>query len=570
MEKKKYLHIALFSILMAIFFIVFITLSYLSYLNLIFSANDILFYIITAISFVALTFSSIATIRNNRAKTKMFNKKTKRCIITSLIIFTIVYTLFIALSKYNYCFGAVDAEQIFYHTFVSSAGMDFSTVFAIAIPSIVGCIIFASISSYIYFALSIVMNGAQENLNTKVGKKISAGALCSSIISVLLLLSYLLYIIPIFNFVYYQIFTESSFIADNYVDPKTTAIEFPEQKRNLIYIYLESMENTFADQENGGAFKDNYIPEITQLQKDNINFSNTDEIGGALPTYGITYTTASIFAQSFGLPLKIGTNAKPMPDALLPNKYNIYDILNNAGYSQYIVMGSDVNFGGLKELFQSHGNTTIYDYCDMVDTGFIDKNYKVFWGVEDKLVYDYSKEKLSEIAQKKEPFFFVMETVDTHNPNGYICSECKSDFDEQYSNVVACASRQLDNFIKWAKQQEWYKNTTIVVVGDHCSMKNDFFTEIPSKYQRTTTNIIINPDPSLSLDSTIFTNRQFSSMDMLPTTLASIGCKIDGERLGLGTNLFSDRKTIFEEFGFEYVNEEFRKKTTLYENIFNG
>ena len=101
-------------------------------------------------------------------------------------------------------------------------------------------------------------------------------------------------------------------------------------------------------------------------------------------------------------------------------------------------------------------------------------------------------------------------------------------------------------------------------------MKNDFFTEIPSKYQRTTTNIIINPDPSLSLDSTIFANRQFSSMDMFPTTLASIGCKIDGERLGLGTNLFSNRKTIFEEFGFEYVNEEFRKKTTLYENIFNG
>ena len=41
--------------------------------------------------------------------------------------------------------------------------------------------------------------------------------------------------------------TYSTFIDDNYVDPKSVSITFPEQKRNLIYIYLESMENTYAD-----------------------------------------------------------------------------------------------------------------------------------------------------------------------------------------------------------------------------------------------------------------------------------------------------------------------------------
>ena len=52
---------------------------------------------------------------------------------------------------------------------------------------------------------------------------------------------------------------DSDFIEENYVDPNTVALTFPEKKRNLIYIYLESTEITFADQENGGAFEDNVI-----------------------------------------------------------------------------------------------------------------------------------------------------------------------------------------------------------------------------------------------------------------------------------------------------------------------
>lgn len=39
--------------------------------------------------------------------------------------------------------------------------------------------------------------------------------------------------------------TYNTVVEDNYVDP--TAYHAPEQKRNLIYLYLESMESTYAD-----------------------------------------------------------------------------------------------------------------------------------------------------------------------------------------------------------------------------------------------------------------------------------------------------------------------------------
>ena len=53
------------------------------------------------------------------------------------------------------------------------------------------------------------------------------------------------------------------FIGENYVDPHEVVLKFPEKKRNLIYIFLESAEITFADEENGGAFEKNIIPELT-------------------------------------------------------------------------------------------------------------------------------------------------------------------------------------------------------------------------------------------------------------------------------------------------------------------
>ena len=48
--------------------------------------------------------------------------------------------------------------------------------------------------------------------------------------------------------------TYNTVVEDNYVDPDRVNITFPEQKRNLIYLYLESMESTYADKASGGAF----------------------------------------------------------------------------------------------------------------------------------------------------------------------------------------------------------------------------------------------------------------------------------------------------------------------------
>ena len=49
-------------------------------------------------------------------------------------------------------------------------------------------------------------------------------------------------------------------------------------------------------------------------------------------------------------------------------------------------------------------------------------------------------------------------------------------------------------------------------------------------------------------------------MDFYPTILTALGYKIKGDKLGLGTNLFSDKPTLTEEIDANRVDKEIKKK----------
>lgn len=103
--------------------------------------------------------------------------------------------------------------------------------------------------------------------------------------------------------------------------------------------------------------------------------------------------------------------------------------------------------------------------------------------------------------------------------------------------------------------------SSIVIVGDHLGMQTEFYTEkTKNEYYRTIYNVVINP----AIEKNNNINRIFTAMDMCPTILASIGAKIEGERLGLGTNLYSGIPTLAEEYGISYLNEELAKNSRFY------
>ena len=103
----------------------------------------------------------------------------------------------------------------------------------------------------------------------------------------------------------YALTQSTKLYEENYVNPKTAKLTFPEKKRNLIYIYLESMENTLASKANGGSSETSIIPELEELALKNTSFSNkASGVGGALPATNTGWTVAGMAAQSAGVPLK--------------------------------------------------------------------------------------------------------------------------------------------------------------------------------------------------------------------------------------------------------------------------
>lgn len=362
--------------------------------------------------------------------------------------------------------------------------------------------------------------------------------------------------------------TESNFIEEEYVDPMDVAVVFPEQKRNLIYIFLESMETTYSDVDDGGAFDENVIPELTEIAQTNEDFSGIDpKLNGGYSLEGTTWTMGAMFAQTSGLPLNLSISANDMDtqDSFFPGITTLGDILSDAGYTQTLLIGSEAQFGGRKLYFQEHGNYEMEDYSYAIENGLIPSDYKVWWGYEDQKLFEFAKEKLLQLSQGDEPFNLTMLTVDTHFEDGYVCEQCPTEYDTQYSNVMACSSRQVGEFLKWIQQQDFYENTTIVISGDHPTMDSDYCAEIDQEgnYDRRVFTAYINAAAYAQNQQ----ERTYSTFDNFPTTLAALGVQIDGDRLGLGTNLFSGKQTLLEKFGKSKVNAELKKKSEFIEKL---
>lgn len=386
----------------------------------------------------------------------------------------------------------------------------------------------------------------------KIGKAImpvSVGILIASVILFTVQLNVLGYV--------GVITTDSDFIEDHYVDPNTVKLTFPEQKRNLIYIFLESMETTYAD-----ALEENYIPELTALAEENISFSNTESVGGALPFMGTTWTAAAMTSQTSGVIVKVpvvGESYKE-EDTFLPGVASIGEILQRAGYEQVLLLGSDANFANRSGYFTENGHYDIVDINELKELGRLPEDYQEWWGVEDEKLFAFAKEELTRLAAENEPFNFTMLTADTHFPDGYKCRLCEDEFEEQYANVLHCSSKQVCAFVSWIQEQPFYENTTIVISGDHLTMDPDFLAGLDTEYQRTTYNCIINSAVEPAQEKM----REFGSFDMYPTTLAALGVEISGDHLALGTNLFSGEETLTEKYGFEVLNIEMQKKSDFY------
>jgi len=353
--------------------------------------------------------------------------------------------------------------------------------------------------------------------------------------------------------------SDSSLYEEDYVDPSKVEFVFPEKRRNLIYLLLESAETSDYSVNEGGALKYNCIPELYELAKENITFNDNQ---GFEVAPGASWTIAAMIAQSSGIPLNIpiGENDFVTSNKFLPGAYSLGEILEKGGYNNELLIGSEAVFSGRKYYYEKHGNYLIHDYTYFLENDLFSIDDVEWWGIIDRHLFEFAKEDLLELSEKDEPFNLTMLTVDTHHPDGFVCPDCPSEYPDQLANVFACSSRKVSEFIDWCKEQDFYENTTIIIAGDHCSMSSTF-DDLMHSHDRKVYYTIINPADGLKETY----DRKFCSFDLYPTSVSALGITFEGSRLGLGTDLFSGEETLLEKYGKEYFFDQVKKHSLYYE-----
>ncbi|HDS1152995.1 TPA: phosphatidylglycerol--membrane-oligosaccharide glycerophosphotransferase [Pluralibacter gergoviae] len=251
-----------------------------------------------------------------------------------------------------------------------------------------------------------------------------------------------------------------------YKEPSKT---IPHPQLNLVYIYGESLERTYF---NNDAFPD-LAPEMNKLRSESIDFSHTMQLPGT------DYTIAGMVASQCGIPLfaPFEGNASASVSSFFPQNVCLGDILKNSGYQNYFMQGANLRFAGKDVFLRSHGFDHLYG-SEELKSVVADPAYRNDWGFYDDTVLDEVWQKYEELSKSGQRFSLFTLTVDTHHPDGFVSRTCQRKKYEiggkvnQSFSAVSCSQEHIAALIEKIKASPYFKNTVIVVSSDHLAMKN--------------------------------------------------------------------------------------------------
>ena len=374
-------------------------------------------------------------------------------------------------------------------------------------------------------------------------------------------LGYMQHQYKVINYVLSPVLTTTIF-EDHYRPLAPEEVVFPEKKRNLIVLLVESAENTFNDET---IFGEKIMPKLSGLQEEGVSFRNL------VPSCKDGWTFGALINFLFGMPV-----ATPLPAndngvaKILPGAVSLLEIFEQNGYDIEFALGSDSSFAGKRVLFNTHlKKPQIYDfpYFKTADPEGVAERMaspKYRWGMSDAYLYGWLKNHLLK-KDPDQPFFLIALTINTHPPDGEL-EDLRPYQRNDFRDVFAEADDLAYDFVRWVQAQDFAADTTIIVLGDHPFMSGTLGPfDLPDTRNRHAYNAFLNLPGSLEAADS---NRDFASFDLAPTILESAGASFPERRFGLGVSLFAPGlETFFEKFGVDYYNDEIGKSSALYQTF---
>lgn len=338
------------------------------------------------------------------------------------------------------------------------------------------------------------------------------------------------------------------YFRDHYVP--AGRIDAPAHKRNLVLVYVESLESTY---DRADLFQRNLLAPLEQATAGWANFRRFEQ------TEGTGWTMGGIVSSQCGVPLRPhkmklsggngfwvdehghhidGNRLHENATGFLPGVTCLGDILAQAGYRNVFLGGADPEFAGKGMFLVTHGYHEVLGHEDWLRRGETAMNG---WGLGDERLLAQAKQRYDQLQQSGQPFNLTLLTLDTHPPHGYPSPSCQQRGARNFPDIVECSAGLVADFVRHVRASDTAGNTDIVVMGDHLSMANDAYAQLSHVRPRYVFNRFYSPRPLPA------PNREhIHHFDVLPTVLDMLGFRFGDGRLGLGASGFGPLSPQFK------------------------
>ena len=356
------------------------------------------------------------------------------------------------------------------------------------------------------------------------------------------------------QYVYQQAASKDYFSA--YYTRPGLVLNHNSKKKNLIILYVESLEQTLTNKE---LFGKNLIETIDDLP------GITVKKFVAAP--GTGWTIAGMVASQCAIPLKPPpfTNRISRINYFLPNLTCIGDILASQGYNQYVFVGSDLNFAKVDTFYKNHGYQYLHGLHEFANEGMSPSLF-TGWGkgLNDDTVLDEAFKHIIKAAKSTKPFNVVIITSDNHTPNGMPSPRCRqTEKDNGFIGAYQCSSRFVAAFIKKLQDSGVLKNTTLILMGDHPFMAKPEYAKYFPNPRYVYFKII---DPNFKKEPTRDTMTHF---DVAPTILDLLNIHTStAQKFGLGVSIFADKsQTPYKKLFDAVTNQSILNPSKTYDSF---
>ena len=309
-------------------------------------------------------------------------------------------------------------------------------------------------------------------------------------------------------------------------------LAFAGRPKNLVYVFLESVERTYLDE----TLFPGLMPNLAALEKEALSFTNVTQPALA------KWTVAGMVASLCGVPLfGAAGNSMSKADDFMPGVDCLTDLLGASGYELDYLGGAALEFAGKGLFLRSHG----FDYVagrEELAPGLPEGEALSYWGLYDDELDRLAAERFDARAAAGQPFGLFLLTLDTHHPDGYPSPSCTGmpygDGSNPILNAVHCADRMAATLIEHIRQSPAFADTVLVVASDHLAMPNTAWGQLEAGERRNLLMFFADGLPPRADD------RIASPLDVAPTLGTLLGA--DVRALGFGRSLLAEAPTLAE------------------------